>query len=159
MAANLRRNADQRAGVPRIALLVDAQVTTILRELGGSVVAKVVYKESRQKGVNGRGVDFRLEIAGQCVRLRRAGAITWTPKIDRSVQKSRRSSGFSSGCRPLRPGRGLCAGNCLLSPLDPAHHHFNQPAPAPPTDEPLAPSENGGPGAVPSSHIGGVGST
>ena len=44
-----------------------------------------------------------------------------------------------------------------LPPLGPAHHHIDPPAPASGTDQPLAPVEHGRFGAVPRSHLGGIG--
>jgi hypothetical protein len=44
-----------------------------------------------------------------------------------------------------------------LPPLSPAHHRIDLPAAAVRTDEPGAPIEHGRFGAVPSSHLGGIG--
>jgi hypothetical protein len=43
------------------------------------------------------------------------------------------------------------------APLSPGHHHFHPPAAKAGTDEPMALVENGGFDAVPSSHLGGIG--
>jgi len=45
----------------------------------------------------------------------------------------------------------------MLPPLGPGHHHVDVAAAAPGADEPLAPLRDGGVGAVPLGHLGGVG--
>jgi hypothetical protein len=44
-----------------------------------------------------------------------------------------------------------------LSPVGPGHDHIGLPSAAFRTDKPLAPIEDTGVGAVPSSHLGGIG--
>jgi hypothetical protein len=54
-------------------------------------------------------------------------------------------------------GDGVRMPAVALPPLGPAHHHIDPPAAAARTDQLLAPIEDGRFGAVPGSHLGGVG--
>jgi hypothetical protein len=51
----------------------------------------------------------------------------------------------------------FCGASYPLPPLCPAYHHIDLPTTAVGTDQALAPFEDGGFGAVSSSHFGGVG--
>jgi hypothetical protein len=54
-------------------------------------------------------------------------------------------------------GDGVRMSAVALPPLGPAHHHIDLPAAAAGTDEPLAQSRTLGVGAIPSSHLSGIG--